>query len=71
MSIPKEKEAACLGAALIAAVSDGRFASYAEAVHSCVELTHSYAPHPTDRLETKYRRFNALYKAMLDIGTIE
>lgn len=71
VSIPKEKEAACLGAALIAAVSDGRFAGYAEAVHTCVELTHSYEPHPTDRLETKYRRFNALYKAMLDIGTIE
>jgi len=68
VSIPKEKEAACLGAALIAAVSDGRFADYGEAVHTCVELTHTYEPHPTDRLETKYRRFNALYKAALEIG---
>ena len=70
VSIPKEKEAACLGAALIAAVSDGRFESYADGVHACVELTHSYQPHPTDRLETKYRRFNALYKAALEIGRI-
>ena len=70
VSIPKEKEAACLGAALIAAVSDGRFASYAEGVNTCVELTLSYQPHPSDRLETKYRRFNALYKAALEIGKI-
>ena len=70
VSIPKEKEAACLGAALIAAVSDGRFASYAEGVNTCVELTLSYQPHLSDRLETKYRRFNALYKAALEIGKI-
>ena len=70
VSIPQEKEAACLGAALIAAVSDGRFADYAEAVHTCVELTHSYKPNSTDRLETKYRRFCALYKAALEIGRI-
>ena len=70
VSIPKEKEAACLGAALIAAVSDGRFASYAEGVDVCVELTHSYQPHPSDRLEKKYRRFNALYKVALEISKI-
>ena len=70
VSIPKEKEAACLGAALIGAVSDGRFESYSQAVHTCVELTHTYEPHPTDRLETKYRRFNALYKAALAINEI-
>ena len=70
VSIPKEKEAACLGAALIAAVADGRFESYEAGVHTCVELTHTYEPHPTDRLETKYRRFTALYKAALEIGKI-
>ena len=70
VSIPKEKEAACLGAALIAAVSDGRFESYEEAVHTCVELTYSYKPHPSDRLERKYRRFCALYKAALEISNI-
>ena len=70
VSIPKEKEAACLGAALIAAVSDGRFESYEAGVHACVELTHTYQPHTSDRLETKYRRFTALYKAALEIGKI-
>ena len=70
VSIPKEKEAACLGAALIGAVSDGRFESYSQAVHACMQLTHTYEPHPTDRLERKYRRFNALYNAALEIGKI-
>ena len=70
VSIPKEKEAACLGAALIGAVSDGRFESYSQAVHACVQLTHTYEPHPSERLERKYRRFNALYKAALEISKI-
>ena len=70
VSIPKEKEAACLGAAMIGAVSDGRFESYSQAVHTCVQLTHTYEPHPTERLERKYRRFNALYKAALEISKI-
>lgn len=69
--IPKEKEAACLGAALIAAVSDGGFASYDAAVKACVAFTQVYAPRKTQRLERKYRRFCALYKAALQIGTID
>ena len=68
--IPKEKEAACLGAAIVCAVSDGRFASLAEGVEACVEIQMEYTPNPTERLERKYRRFNALYKAALEIGSI-
>ena len=68
--IPKEKEAACLGAAIIAAVSDGRFPGYEDAVAHCVEMTHRYAPNPTERTERKYRRFCALYKAALQINEI-
>ena len=68
--IPKEKEAACLGAAIICAVSDGRFGSYAEAVDACVEMLMQYEPHPTERLERKFRRWNALYKAALEISSI-
>ena len=41
-----------------------------EGLITCVELTHTYQPHGSDRLETKYRRFNALYKAALEIGKI-
>ena len=68
--IPKEKEAACLGAAIVCAVCDGRFASLAEGVDACVEIQMEYTPNPTERLERKYRRFNALYKAALEIGSI-
>ena len=69
--IPKEKEAACLGAAMIAGVGDGRFADYADAVAYCVEMLMEYAPNPTDRLERKYRRFCALYEAALKINAID
>jgi len=70
VAVPKEKEAACLGAALVAAVSDGRFGSYAEAVDFCVELPIRYEPHPTEYTERKYRRFCALYEAALKINEI-
>lgn len=70
VSIPKEKEAACLGAAMICAVSAGQFADFAEAAKSCVEMQMAYQPNPADRLERKYRRFCALYKAALKINEI-
>ena len=68
--IPKEKEAACLGAAMIAAVSAGRFADFVEAAGYCVEMTHQYDPNPTEHLERKYCRFCALYDAALRINDI-
>ena len=68
--IPAEKEAACLGAAMIAAVSDGRWNGYEAAVSDCVSMLHQYDPKPTERTERKYRRFCALYEAALQIGRI-
>jgi len=68
--IPAEKEAACLGATMIAAVSDGRFESYEAAVADCVRMQNRYDPKPTDRTERKYRRFCALYNAALEINKI-
>ncbi|MBR4863430.1 MAG: hypothetical protein IKU07_02540 [Oscillospiraceae bacterium] len=70
VQIPAEKEAACLGAAIIAAVGDGHFASYEAAVQATVKMQMQYEPHPTERLERKYRRFNALYNAALEISKI-
>ncbi len=69
--IPAEKEAACLGAAIIAAVSSGVFESYEKAAKACVAFQKQYTPHPVRLLETKYRRFQALYQASLEIGNIE
>ena len=68
--IPTEKEAACLGAAMIAAVSDGRWSGYEAAANDCVSMLHQYDPNPTARSERKYRRFCALYEAALQIGRI-
>ena len=68
--IPAEKEAACLGAALIAAVADGHFQNFKEAADTCVRFSHRYEPAPTPRLDRKYRRFCALYKAALEIGNL-
>ena len=65
--IPAEKEAACLGAAMIAAVSDGKYSDYSTAAEDCVSMSHRYEPNPTQFLDRKYRQFCALYKATLDI----
>ena len=66
--IPAEKEAACLGAAMIAAVSDGKYADYSTAADACVSMSHRYEPNPTAFLDRKYRQFCALYKAALEVA---
>ncbi len=70
VEIPGEKEAACLGCAMIAAVSDGCFESYDAAVSACVTMEKRYEPNPSERTERKYRRFCALYNAALEINRI-
>ena len=68
--IPTEKEAACLGAAMIAAVADGKYADFTEASKELVTFTHEYTPHPCEHFERKYRRFCKLYDAALEINKI-
>ena len=69
--IPRESEAACLGAAIIAAVSSGRFTSYEEAAKECVSFVKEYAPRADVYEETQYKRFCALYDAALKINDIK
>ena len=69
--IPKEKEAACLGAAMVAAVSDGRYESFEEAAKEKVSFVKRFTPAPTTETEKKYRRFCALYEAALKISEIQ
>lgn len=69
--IPVEKEAACLGAAMICGVNDGRFTGYQHAVDACVKMQKHYTPNPTPHLQKKFRRFCALYEASLKINSIE
>ena len=71
VQIPAEKEAACLGAAMIAAVSSGRFESFAAAAGKCVTFSHTYQPRRMQHLEKKYRQFGALYEASLSVGRIQ
>ena len=69
--IPAEKEAACLGAAMIAAVGDSRFADFTQAAEHCVRMTGSFEPGDNAHLDKKYRRFCALYDAALQIAHME
>ena len=68
--LPREKEAACLGAAIVAAVADGQYADYTEAAQHCVAMVTRYEPHPSDFLETKYRRFALLYQASVQAARL-
>lgn len=71
VSVPVEKEAACLGAAMIAAVSHGRYSDFGAAAKECVAMQKQYQPAPTEELEKKYRRFCALYEASVAVAEME
>ena len=68
--IPKEKEAACLGAAMIAAVADGKYEDFAAASAELVSFSTEYTPRPSEHYARKYRRFCKLYDAALEINKI-
>jgi len=59
--IPKEKEAACLGAAIIAAVSDGKIESFEKAAE-LIEFERIFEPSVDESLNEKYEQFNSLYE---------
>ena len=69
--IPAEKEAACLGAAMIAAVADGKFENFAAASREMVAFSKTYNPRPNDHYRRKYQRFCKLYEAALAINSVE
>jgi xylulokinase len=64
--IPAESEAACFGAAIIAAVSNGVFSSYKEAASACVRMAKSFSPGKYSALyRSKKDGFETLYQGML------
>jgi len=65
--IPAEKEAACLGCAMIGAVSDGVFSDFSEAADRCISFTKRFEPVGHDKYEKKFQKFCALYDAMLAV----
>ncbi len=64
--IPKEKEAACLGAAIIAAVSDGKIESFENAAQ-LIEFEKIFEPSVDNVLMEKYKQFNKLYEFSCDL----
>ena len=67
MVIPAEKEAACLGAALVAAVADGKYESYEAAAADCVSMVKRFEPRDIPAYEVKYKKFCALYDAVIKV----
>ena len=65
-----EKEASCLGAAIIGAVSAGVFASFEEASEKVVRMERRFEPRQNPEYERLYRRFCALYNASVEIAEI-
>ena len=68
---PVEMEAACLGSAMIGAVSECVYGSYEEASQVAVAFEHRFEPRPTPAYERNYRRFCALYEAAVQVMDIE
>jgi xylulokinase len=69
--IPQQEEAACMGAAMIGAVSAGRYENYEAAAKAVVRIERSYQPRTSALLERKHRQFNALYQAMKSVQAVE
>ena len=69
VEVPEVTEAACLGAAMVAAWSEGQYPTL-EAAAKDVKMVRSYRPQPSELLEKKYERFCKLYEAALEIAKI-
>jgi sugar (pentulose or hexulose) kinase len=68
--IPAEQEAACFGAAIIAAVNCGAFSDYREAADACVRIKKTFPPKNAPRYRAKKAGFQTLYAAMLETARI-
>ncbi len=63
VNVPREKEAALLGAAIMGAVNAGIYASYEEAVQKAVQIDKCYLPRPYN--ERKKEAYRIMYDAMI------
>ena len=63
VAIPQNEEAACLGAAIIGAVSAGKFKSYDEAIEKCVSIKKRFRPENREPYQKKNQLFRDLYNA--------
>lgn len=63
----KEKEVACLGAAIAAAVEGGDCASYKKAADLVHVESFQYEPNTNRKLEMNYKKFCELYRFMMEL----
>ena len=73
VSTLKEKDAACLGAAILAMCSQNVYASPEEAVRACVHVDQVYYPDSalTERYEQLYQKYTRLYPALREFNRIK
>lgn len=67
IAIPENEEAACLGAAMIGAVSEGVFSNYEDAVAKSVAIKKSYQAGPAEKYGNKHALFNLLLEQVLPV----
>jgi xylulokinase len=70
VEIPEEKEAACLGAAMIGAVDAGLFGSFEDAACQAVRVSKRFLPAAIPDIQKKRRQFDLLYDAMIQATRI-
>ena len=64
VKVPENTEAACLGAAIIGAVSEGRFQDYESAVNSCVRMKTEYTPIRQREYSMKTELYDSVYAGL-------
>lgn len=69
--VPREKEAACLGAVAAAAKTRGEYSSYKEMSSRVNGMQQRYEPQENSLYERKYRQFCLLYEAMVATAKID
>ena len=67
---PSELEAACLGAAIIGAVTEGEFEGFEAAAEKTVSMDRRFEPHFNPDYERNFKRFNLLYNAELEAAKL-
>ncbi|MFD1091620.1 FGGY-family carbohydrate kinase [Providencia vermicola] len=71
IEIPENEEASSLGAAIIAAVDEGYFASFKDAISQCVKIKTRYLPKSNAEYSDTYRVFDALYTALQPVYQLD
>ncbi len=73
IAVPADSEAACLGAAMIGAVCEGRYPDYKTAADECVTMAKRFAPGADSGgyYERKYRLFEYTYSALQPVFSFD